>query len=269
MFQFTRRIAKDIVQGKHLEYYVTLLFIILIFALDTFNLVSSESITNIILAILALVVYSNLTTHQRLEELSDKIIMPQGAERFFWKEKRSIEHDLSNAKYVGILGAVLSRTMRDYSSVLEERLKAGAKVRILLMDPESAAPDQAVLRSKDVNSRQFYVENLCMTIERVGFLVKTASTVELGLLPYKPAFGMIVIDPDEPYGKIIVEMYPHHSDAFAPTFELDAIRDRHWYTYFRAQFDAVWERTRQYNGATVQMLATTIRDRQQKASTGT
>jgi hypothetical protein len=57
------------------------------------------------------------------------------------------------------------------------------------------------------------------------------SKPELGLLPFLPAFGIVVIDPDEPYGRIIVEMYPHHSDSFAPTFELRPDRDPHWYKH--------------------------------------
>ncbi|WP_024969615.1 hypothetical protein, partial [Microcystis aeruginosa] len=105
------------------------------------------------LAVLALVVSTSLSTRESLEELSKKLTKAQSADDFFWNVKRSIEPDISQAKYIGFGGAVLSRTLRDYSASLEERLRVGAKVRIILMDPASTAPDQAVLRSKGVSSR--------------------------------------------------------------------------------------------------------------------
>lgn len=240
MIKFIRKSVRDISEGRNLEHYITLIFITIILSLDIFNLASADILTEITLAVLALVVFTSLSTRESVEALSEKLIKPQNADDFFWRSKRSIESELSQAKYIGFAGASLSRTLRDYSAVLEDRLRLGARVRIILMDPNSTAPDQAVLRSKGVSSRQFYIDTLRPTLERVGMLSNFSDRVELGLLPYKPAFGIVVIDPDEPYGKIIVEMYPHHSASFAPTFELTPNRDLHWYKHFREQFDNLW-----------------------------
>ncbi|MBW4461947.1 MAG: hypothetical protein KME47_17155 [Nodosilinea sp. WJT8-NPBG4] len=230
-------------------------------ALDIFNLASPDVLTQITLAVLALVVFASLGTKDSIENLSKKLIRPKSADDFFWKRKRSIDTDLSQAKYIGIVGASLSRTLRDYSAILEDRIKLGATVRVILMDPNSTAPDQAVLRSKGVINRQFYLDTLRPTIERVGILSNYSNKVDLGLLPYKPAFGMIVIDPDEPYGKIIVEMYPHHSDSFAPTFELEPSHDTHWYKFFREQFENLWNgcNQRHFVGKEIYTLVEEIR----------
>jgi hypothetical protein len=256
-----RKAVQDILSGRNLEYYITLIFILVILGLDIFNLASPDMLTNITLAVLALVVSTSLSTRESLDELSNKLTKTQSADDFFWKTKRSIEPDLSKAKYVGFAGAVLSRTLRDYSANLEERLSIGAQVRIILMDPNSTAPDQAVLRSKGVVSRQFYIDTLRPTLERVGILAHTSEKVELGLLPYKPAFGMVVIDPDEPYGQIIIEMYPHHSDSSSPTFELQPKRDPYWYKYFREQFDDLWGGCgeRHFSGKEVHKLVEEVR----------
>jgi hypothetical protein len=261
VIRFIKKAFRDISAGRNLEYYITLLFILVILALDIFNLASPDVLTNITLAVLALVVSISLSTRESLDELSRKLTKTQSADDFFWTTKRSVEPDISQAKYIGFGGAVLSRTLRDYSASLEKRLIVGAKVRIILMDPESTAPDQAVLRSKGVSSRQFYIDTLRPTIERVGMLANASDNVELGLLPYKPAFGMIVIDPDEPYGRIIVEMYPHHSDSFSPTFELHPDRDPHWYKHFREQFENLWNAcgNRQFSGTEVHKLVEEVR----------
>jgi hypothetical protein len=239
VIKFIKKTIQDISSGKNIEHYIALIFIVIILALDVFNLATPDILTEITLAVLALVVFTSLSTREGIDELSDKLIKPPNADEFFWKKKRTIESDLAQAKYIGFVGASLSRTLRDYSPILENRLNAGAKVRVMLMDPKSTAPDQAVLRSQGVN-RQYFIDSLRPTIERIGLLSKSFDKVELGLLPYKPAFGMIVIDPDKPYGKIIIEMYPHHSPSFAPTFELQPNRDSHWYKHFREQFDNIW-----------------------------
>lgn len=261
MLKFIKKSIQNISEGRNLEHYITLIFITIILALDIFNLASPETLTEITLAVLALVVFTSLSTRESIETLSEKLVKPQNADNFFWKSKRSIEPDLLQAKYIGFAGASLSRTLRDYSAILEERLRLGAKVRIILMDPNSTAPDQAVLRSKGVSSRRFYIDTLRPTLERVGMLSNSSDKVDLGLLPYKPAFGMIVIDPDEPYGKIIVEMYPHHSDSFAPTFELQPNRDLHWYKHFREQFDNLWSgcSRRHFEGKEIHKLVEEVR----------
>lgn len=259
VIDFFQRLIRDIKKGKNLEYYTILFLIIVILIVDIFNLASFEVLTNITLAVLALVVYSLLNTKQGFDELSDKIVKPQGADAFFWKAKNSVEDRFSRAKHIEISGAVLSRTLRDYRAVLEDRLRAGASIRIILMDPKSTAPDQAVLRSKGISDRQFYLDTLRPTIERVGVLGEISEHIELGLVPYKPAYGMILIDPDEAHGSIIVEMYPHHSDSFAPTFELFPVQDPHWHRFFRTQFISVWERCRHFKGKEIMNLIEQMR----------
>lgn len=58
----------------------------------------------------------------------------------------------------------------------------------------------------NVSSLQFYLNTLRPTLERVGMLANASDKI-LGLLPYKPAFGIVALDPDEPYGRILIEMY--------------------------------------------------------------
>lgn len=72
---------------------------------------------------------------------------------------------------------------------------------------------------------------------------------------------MVLIDPDEPYGRIIVEIYPHHSDAFVPTFELRPGTDPYWYKCFREQFDNLWDGCgrRHFFGAKVHNLIEEVR----------
>jgi len=262
VLKFFKRMVRDIGAGNNLEHYITLLFIVVILFLDIFGVASPDILAEITLAVLALMVFGSLNTRESVEELTHKFEQTTSADSYFWQEKVSAEPFLRQAKHIGFVGASLSRTLRDYSNTLEKRLLDGAAVRVILMDPASTAPDQAVLRSKGIKNRQFYVDSLRPSLERIGALVNRSETVELGLLPYKPAFGMIVIDPDEPNGIIIVEMYPHHTDSFAPTFELRPNRDPNWYNFFRQQYEELWKsgcQNRQFTGNEIQDLLEEVR----------
>jgi hypothetical protein len=263
MTRLFRKIGSDILHGRYLEHYITLVLIFLVLALDIFDLASNDILAEITLAVLALVIFTSLTTRDSLDRISLSLDKPFSADAFFGADRHSLETEFSQAKTIGIVGVTLSRTVRDYSSVLEERLKNGTQVRFILIDPDSTAPDQAVLRSRDVYSRQFYIDLLRPTLERISALSYASEEVELGLLPYKPAFGMFVIDPDDPRGRIIVEMYPHRSTELFPTFELTPSRDPYWYRIFRKQYDILWSscESRIWHGAEVQNLVKDIRDK--------
>lgn len=255
MLKLFDKVFQDIREGQNLEVYLTLVVALVLLLLDIFGVVSTEAVAAGTLATLALLAYSTLTNREQMRRLVDTSMTTQAlvqqtlsheqkADDFYWKEKRSLEHDLATATFIGIIGVTLSRTLREYLDVFEDRLASGGHIRFVIIDPAGSAPEQAVLRSKGVVGDSMYVDLLRPTIDRICALAElttSSGTVELGLLPYAPSFGMFLIDPDESHGRIIVEIYQHKSTALGPTFELDAHRDTRWYPFFREQFDLLWE----------------------------
>jgi len=253
MLNFLKKVYQDVLEGQNLEVYLTLLVALVLLLLDLFGLVSADVLAAGTLATLALLAYSTLNNRQQMQQLSqvtaatqamvEKAVKgEQSADNFFWPEKRYFRQEFNQARFIGVAGLTLSRTVREYQEVFENRLAAGAQLRFMVIDPASTAPQQAALRSRGVKD-SFYIDLLRPTIARICLLAdltKAPATVELGLLPYAPAFGLLAIDPAEPHGRIIVEIYQHKSLAFNPTFELQAGRDRRWYAFFREQFDLLW-----------------------------
>lgn len=255
MIKFLEKVLDDIREGRNLEVYLTLVVALVLLILDVFDIVSTEAIAAGTLATLALLAYSLLTNREQMRRLTDastttRTIIEQmvsgkpRADRFFWKERKSLESDLARARFVGITGITLSRTVRDYLHIFENRLQSGAHMQFVVIDPSSLAPRQVILRSKGGVGDSFYADLVRTTVARLCILAELEDPpggLELGLLPYAPSFGLFVIDPDEPHGRIIVEVYQHRSLAFNPTFELDAQSDARWYAFFREQFDLLWE----------------------------
>jgi hypothetical protein len=255
MLRFLDKVFQDIREGKNLEVYLTLVVALALLILDIFEIISTEALAAGTLATLALLAYSTLGSRERMQRLTDVSEATQAlfeqviggrpkADDFFWKQKHSLERDIAQARFIGGVGVSLSRTVRDCLAEFENCLEAGASIRLMVIDPASSAPRQARLRSKSGVEDSFFVDLVRTTVARLCILAELGDlpgTLELGLLPYVPSFGLFLIDPDEPHGRIIVEVYQHKSLAFNPTFELDAQRDAQWYRFFREQFDLLWE----------------------------
>jgi hypothetical protein len=255
MLKFLEKVFQDIYKGQNLEIYLTLVVALALLLLDIFGIASTEAVAAGTLATLALLAFSTLENREQMQHLADTSTATQAvveqvvsgkpkAGDFFWKRRRSLEGDLARARFIGIAGITLSRTVRDYLDDFEKRLQSGACVRFIVIDPASLAPRQVMLRSKGGVRDFFYADLVRTTIERICILTElddSSGTVELGLLPYAPSFGLFLIDPHEAHGRIIVEIYQHKSLAFNPTFELNAQRDARWYKFFREQFDLLWE----------------------------
>lgn len=66
VIKFIKKAFRDMSSGRNLKYYITLLFILVILALDIFNLAPPDVLV-ITLAVLALVVSTSFGTRESLE----------------------------------------------------------------------------------------------------------------------------------------------------------------------------------------------------------
>ena len=76
MISFFKKAWEDVSKGKNLEHYITLLFILIILFLDIFNLASPDIMTEITLAVLALIVFTSLHTRERLDMVQKNLEKP-------------------------------------------------------------------------------------------------------------------------------------------------------------------------------------------------
>jgi len=248
MMELPKTVIQDIREGKNLEVYLTLVVALVLLLLDVFGVVSTEALAAGTLATLALLAFSVLQNREQMQNLSEiaeqAISGRPSADSFFWERQRRLDEYFEKADFIGAVGMTLSTTIAEYEQVFKERLALGAHVRIMTIDPSSPAPQQAIDRSADIVGTTFFTDLLRPTIDRLCSLADTTNTsavLELGLLSFIPSFGLILVDPDKPHGRIIVEIYQHKSAGLHPTFELTPRRDKQWYRFFRNQFDLLWE----------------------------
>jgi hypothetical protein len=85
------------------------------------------------------------------------------------------------------------------------------------------------------------------TIDLLRHLAATPSAsgqVEVRFVPFAPAFGLTLIDPESGQGRIHAGLYSHRSPGPDPVFTLSAQRDHRWYRHFHAEFTRIWEVSR-------------------------
>ncbi|MGH2532373.1 MAG: hypothetical protein ACRDJW_08705 [Thermomicrobiales bacterium] len=170
---------------------------------------------------------------------------------FFWGESDRVSRDdIAHASHVYIVGMILNRTVRQYLAPFGDLLAAGADLRFVMLDYENdSLLNLLPARSygnmprewwkNQIQNTEVHIENI--PTSRVPPDPAGAGSITIGYLPYLPSFGMWLLDPDTQHGQIVVEIYHHRSAEPNPTFRLRADQDPYWYSFFRTQFQLMWE----------------------------
>jgi hypothetical protein len=169
------------------------------------------------------------------------------ASDFFLSDHKLTEKDLASATKIYFLGKTLARTTREFMHITSQRLVAGADIRYAILDSKSESVlHEAVLRSYDAPI-EYWRNSLQMVeivIQATARAPGSKGKVEVGYLQCVPAFGIIMVDPEEPHGFCLVEVYHHKSPEVGMVFELRAKEDPYWYNFFKRQFDILWRSCR-------------------------
>lgn len=217
------------------------------------------NLANWILAVLALLAVSGLwernrrlnrieeATNETRELVQRKLSQQIRASDFFLSEKKLSPEIFSAANTVFLLGFSLARTIRDYHHVLGQRLAIGANIRVIVLDPDNETLLQIVAQESVTASAEHWHNTIKTTTAFIGIIEQERNRkgkLELGYLPFPPAFGLIFIDPYEPHGFCIVDIYHHKSTAPNASFRLSAANDPFWYNFYREQFESAWQSCR-------------------------
>lgn len=219
-------------------------------------------ITTWILAVLALMAVSGVWERNRSLSRIEKVgqetrefakqyvdgVIP--ASRFFINQKlhQLPDNVFSSAQTIDIGGIILGRTIREYMNVFQERLQAGANLRIMICDPQNdQVIDQVALRLEGELPPSYWKERLegvLLYVKEIAKFPHKPGSIQIGYLPYLPAFGLINIDMQKPEGLCYIEMYHHKSPEAGPGFKIQKANDPTWHQFFAKQFEILWESCR-------------------------
>ncbi len=217
-----------------------------------------------VLAVLGLIAVSGLWERnrklRRIESIAQEgrdLILRRLAGKAYAKDFFLDDNDkpvsiktFASADVIYVSGMTLTRTTREYMDVWEQRLAAGATIRVMILEIENSLLKELILRSSGETTVDYWKNKLQVVQSLVSYIAKTSSNkgkMELGYLPYIPSYGFIIVDPNEPNGHCVVEMYHHESAKSNPTFELSKVNDPVWFQFFNEQFETMWKSCRVEN----------------------
>ena len=243
-----RRLRADIAKGRNLEVYLTVFVALVVAVLGVFSIVRTEVVAAATLATLALIALTALGPKRqvsRLEleiaELNRLLAAKLAGDAFLTSVKQGLDEQISRADDIRFVGVTLSRTIRSHVESLSVALARGASVRVLIIDLKGTVPEEAARRSTIPNHAEVFEHRTRGTI----YVLRELPGVELRFLPFLPAFGLVLLDDDTDVGVIHIELGTHRSAGRDPIFTLTPQRDRLWYEHFKAEFNRMWEVSRE------------------------
>jgi len=225
--RWLRRLGQDLVEGRNLEAYLTIVIALTLGLLGAFSIIQAQVVIAVILATLGLLALSTINSrgqigglHAQIAALSalveQKVLGRARADDFFLAGKPDYEAKFQSADSIYIVGCTLSRTVREYLGAFEARLREGAQLRFAVMDSTDVVTEQATLRSFGDPTPSLYHNRIKPTVDLLCILAslpELTGSIELRMLPFPPAFGLVLIDPDQADGTIYVEISSHRTLA--------------------------------------------------------
>ncbi|MET0422299.1 MAG: hypothetical protein ABW046_00395 [Actinoplanes sp.] len=172
------------------------------------------------------------------------------ADRLLHPSTSGIDADLTGATEIGIIGVTLNRTVRNHAVALGQCLRRGGTVRVAVIDPDGEVVGEAARRSTTPDAAGIFAHRLRPTLDLLDELAATSGSgrVEVRLLDFVPAFGLLTVDGRRANGRLHVDIYSHIFGGPEPALTLQAGRDHVWHQHFLAEFDRIWATGRTRTG---------------------
>jgi hypothetical protein len=234
-------IWNDLRRGQNIDLLLTIIVSFILLLLGIFGVTAPELVSSLTLAVLGLIAISSLESRYQVEELALKL--GQIPESIFLKEFPSdLDMDIRNSKELWLIGVTLSRTIKTYYPVFEEKLKHGFQIMVILINPQGSALEMSVkpvYGNKSIEQRRAEVvvslESLCDLKARYPDLL------HIKISDNYIGHGVIGIDPNSTTGKLYVEMHPFKMPGGSqPKFVLES-KDGEWFDFFKQETQTIWE----------------------------
>jgi hypothetical protein len=236
-----RNIWDDIRKGENIDLYLTIVAAVAFVILNMVGETSPSLLASLTLAVLALLAMTNLGNRRRMEELMEQ--KAQTLDDFFREEfPASYKTDFENATEIWLVGVSLNRTLKTLYGKLEQKLKQGGRVRVLLVHPEGPGLEMAVTRNyarRDTALKRQEIISILTLLD--GLRVIAPGHLEVRTIQHPLNYGAMAANPDTASGTLYLEHYCFRvSIESVPRFVLHT-QDGRWYDFFKTELRTLWE----------------------------
>lgn len=248
-----RRLSR--LTGRDLEAYLVAGTALVVGLLGLIDLADPGTVSAVTLAALGLLVFDTMLGRRQLRRVRSDLSTlgaalraggtATSADRVLQESVPGSAFDLGRAGDLRLVGVTLNRTVRNHLAELRRQLAAGGMLKVMIIDPDGPAAREAARRHGFDEDAEVFEHRLQPTLDLLRHLADTAGgRLEVRLLGFVPAFGLIMIDPETAGGRVLVDIYSHRPDGREAVVAMTAERDPIWFHHFRQEFDRIWQRGR-------------------------
>jgi hypothetical protein len=146
---------------------------------------------------------------------------------------------IRRASKINAAGVTLSSGSNRYLGLLQEALKRGAAVRILVADPTSPAFSTIASRMGKHDSANELLGEWSQSIANFEKLAKAGGAFELRVLPEVASWGIWEFDPGSKHHAVYAEVYAVHAELDL-CISTSNRGDGDLANYFSAEFERLW-----------------------------
>jgi hypothetical protein len=159
-----------------------------------------------------------------------------------------IPHDrMMHARKIYWCGVTLRSRLRQRLTDLGIALAHGADIRILIVDPSKVRLKDELTFREGVKYEYIdaVLKSTLLNLQLLAENLPDGGWYQLGLHRVLPAYGLLILDPDDPDGVCYVE--PYHPDRRRQSFVVvHATTDAAWFQFFTEQFDTMMSQAELY-----------------------
>ena len=256
MKKFFKDIWSDIIEGKNIELYLIIALAIIVLLADVFGVNTDSAILEIVLATLAILVYSMIDSRRanenvRLEikKLDENFQKFQNLSNvtFIQTFPETLKTHMETAEELWLVGITFSRTIKTYYPIFEKKLRQGHIINILLVDPESPSVEVVANRIYKPTGVKQKQEEILNSLQDLCNLAKIESgQLNIRTISDPLKYGGRLMNPDSPSGTVYIEQYAHKQQDHYPRFVLES-KDGYWYDFYVKEIKALWNDGKDWN----------------------
>jgi hypothetical protein len=229
-------LADDLRGDRNIEAYA---IVVLAVALTVFNIVGSPSprLSNAVtLACLAYLVYSSVGQRARTQDTTLADVLRDR------DSYGTFDQLLDDASELWMYAPSGVNVLRRHAGDLRRWTAAGGRARIVVHDPRAAAVDN-VRAQLDANTD--FGDDLDAAVTSLDNLAASGG-LEYRLLPLNPGFSLVVVNPRQRGGRLIVEFHGFQDESISDRMHVEIRRSdsTHWFAYWAGRFEAIWAAAR-------------------------
>lgn len=164
---------------------------------------------------------------------------------FFIDDRPDLQHEVESASTILVVAVNAEGFLVAHKNSIAERVREGAELRVVAVDPSSAAAGQIANPDKEltVEYLQATARISKQTLMWIDHERNGHGGVELRYCDHVPMFAAYAFDRSAPRGKIVLGLYRQFwAHVRRPHAILTKARDGYWYEYYCEQIDEIWQR---------------------------